>query len=261
MLVQMADSRVNARTIVALSWNTLHGSATTRAVELADRVGADVLMLQEARPPTAWGGLFVGGRVPKQGYSWGSWIAVRSGRLKTIKIDGYAGWVAGAVWQRQRGSPLALFSVHSPTRRKNEGPNAYVEDARRIVVAICDALSPGTPLIIGGDFNFKSLGERLATEAIRNRRDEQEALRDFRMRGLMVAWRDLHEDKPLPQTLRWSGDRSVPYHCDGFLLRGLPRETVSCELIDVERHSSDHSPVLLCIGPERPKKCPCQRKT
>lgn len=38
-----------------------------------------------------------------------------------------------------------------------------------------------------------------------------------------------HQGLPLPQTLRWNRAPATPYHCDGFLLRGMDVTSVQCE--------------------------------
>jgi hypothetical protein len=142
---------------------------------------------------------------------------------------------------------MYLFSVHSPTDNENEPRESYVEESRLIVAEICARVPPSVPLVIGGDFNFKSFGERLTNESVRTERSELEALADFRRRDLFVAWRDLHPGEPLPQTLRWNGDRTRPYHCDGYLTRGLTETAMFCDVIapNSEINRSDHNPVIL----------------
>jgi len=227
-----------------LSWNTKFARATARAVALASEVSADVVLLQEAQPAGLWSGALVGDMVPE--CDWGSWILAGSGELESILVPGYSGWVVGATWRN--GDEMAyLFSVHVPTSSKQQLRSAYVTEARRIVAAICACVPASARLIVGGDFNFKSFGERLPSETVRTTRQETDALHEFRERGFSVAWRDCHSGKPLPQTLRWSSARSVSYHCDGFLVRGFDNASISCDVLSAGVHASDHDPLVLDI--------------
>ena len=236
-----------------LSWNTWVGRATQAALTLAEVVQADVVMLQEAQPAGLWSDGIVGSTV--SGRDWGSWILVRTGVLQPIELLDYAGWVAGARWVDNEGE-IYLFSVHSPTSSEGEPRGTYVSEVRKIIAAICTQVPLGAPLVIGGDFNFTSLGERLVTEPLRTTSAESDALREFQTRGLSVAWRECNQDSPLPQTLRWIKDPSIPYHCDGFLTRDLKGRSVSCDVIanlrEVNISSSDHNPVILEIAPLLP---------
>jgi hypothetical protein len=103
--------------------------------------------------------------------------------------------------------------------------------------------------VIGGDFNFKSFGERLASESIQTDRSEFRALQEFRANGFSVAWRDSHPAEPLPQTLRWNGAPTTPYHCDGFLTRGFVETAITCDVVSAEFAVgySDHNPLLLQV--------------
>lgn len=205
-------------------------------------------MLQEAQPANSWTGQSVGVSVTDR--TWGSWILVRSGTLEPIPIPGYSGWVIGARWQRSDTDDVYLFSVHSPTPSKNEPRGPYVAESRAIVRAICAHAPSTAPLLIGGDFNFKSLGHRLPSESIQTENPELQALQEFRSHGLSVAWQDCHPGEPLQQTLRWSNNQSVPFHCDGFLTRNVGPAAVNCQVIlpDSQIHDSDHNAVLLDLS-------------
>jgi len=175
---------------------------------------------------------------------------VRSGALEQISIADYPGWVAGARWLREQENDVYLFSIHSPTPNKSEPQGSYVAESLKIVAAICENIPSSGSLVIGGDFNFKSLGERLVSEAIRTEETELQALREFRERGLSIAWRDSHPEEPLPQTLRWNPAQTTPYHCDGFLTRGFLATGIICDIIcsESEAQHSDHNPVFLQLS-------------
>jgi endonuclease/exonuclease/phosphatase family metal-dependent hydrolase len=170
--------------------------------------------------------------------------------MSPIIIPGYTGWVTGGRWLDGTDGEISVFSIHSPTSAAKQARGSYVEESRAIVTAICAGVPASDRLIIGGDFNFKSFGERLDFESIRTTKSEGHAIEEFRAAGFTLAWRDSHPGEQLPQTLRWKRQPAIPYHCDGFLTRGFPPVAVSCEVISgasATQHS-DHHPVLLTIA-------------
>lgn len=234
-----------------LTWNTKYGRGTSAALALAGTLDADGMLLQEASPRRDWSGPMVGTTVAAQ--DWGSWVLLRAGRVEPVDIDGHAGWVTGGrvTWPESADPAEAyVFSVHSPTSEPGSPRVSYVDESLRIVTAICAKVLPGVPLIIGGDFNFKSLGVRAASEVLRNTPQERQALRQFRELGLSLAWQDCHPDEPLPQTLRWTRDPATAFHCDGFLLRDCGGMTVRCEVLCSPEiaAASDHNPVFLEVA-------------
>ena len=69
--------------------------------------------------------------------------------------------------------------------------------------------------------------------------------------GLLNCWQTANPDQPLCQTLRWTGDRAIPYHCDGiFVPRSWKDRLKSCEVIagDEWNRLSDHNPVVACFS-------------
>jgi hypothetical protein len=169
------------------------------------------------------------------GQVWGSAVVVRRGVVRPIAVAGYEGWVTGGEWvTHDDGQPIRqtfVFSVHSPTTDAFAERASYVSESRSIVRAIVAAVPSACELVIGGDFNFKSLGERLPSEELQTTPQEREALTEFRAASLVPAWHAAHPDRPLPQTLRWTGNRVTPYHCDGFLLRPSAAERALCEVL------------------------------
>ena len=112
--------------------------------------------------------------------------------LELLVIEGYSGWVIGARWHPDAADVVYLFSVHSPTASEDHPRADYVTESRRIVAAICAQVPTSVPLVVGGDFNFKSFGERLSSESITINQSEAAALGEFRRCGFSVAWRDCH---------------------------------------------------------------------
>jgi exonuclease III len=237
--------------VIVQTWN-VNGRGIQAAVELGDTLRADVLLLQEAKLDGALGWKVTGRNVHDNG--WGSGIFVREGSLTAIDVADYDGWVAGAKWTRSVGGreeSTYLFSIHSPTGRDGHPRKSYVAESRAIVKSISSSaeVAAGARVIIGGDFNFKSLGERLASEALPTGSDELAALTEFRSAEYCVAWKDLNPGHPLAQTLRWTGNQATPFHCDGFLLKGFDVNEAHCSVLSSARvhSSSDHSPVVVWI--------------
>jgi len=103
------------------------------------------------------------------------------------------------------------------------------------------------PLVVGGDFNFKSLGRRLPSEVLATEHPELEAIEEFQSIGFSLAWQRCHPGEPLAQTLRWAKKPTVPFHCDGFLVRNVGDAGLACDVIcnDSGIMVSDHNPVVL----------------
>src|SRR5581483_3644356 len=95
--------------------------------------------------------------------------------------------------------PFTSFSVHAPTSTAEEPRGAYTLPSHcrscRVSVPRCPN---GAALIIGGDFNFVSFGERLPAERIANTPAELTAPHGFRRQSeLFVGWRDTRPGLPL----------------------------------------------------------------
>jgi len=67
------------------------------------------------------------------------------------------------------------------------------------------------------------------------------------------CWQERHPGEPLAQTLRWTGNRATPYHCDGlFIPRAWRARLTGAEVIQGPEWErlSDHNPVLAVVGAE-----------
>ena len=235
-----------------VSWNLDRGRAAGAWQDVARDHDADLVLLQETTEPQSDSLSHWEAVLPQR---WGSAVIAMDGQLQRVEIPEYRGWVTGSRWSRGTTASVEevyVFSIHSPTHHKDAPRKSYVHEARTIVTQINAAVPLGAPLIIGGDFNFASLGERVDGERRAMDPSEQEALDAFRAKGFLVAWRDLHPTAPLPQTLRWSGDRAIPFHCDGYLVRGLEVSRLTCEVVLKARLDavSDHRPVNLVYAVE-----------
>ena len=108
-------------------------------------------------------------------------------------------------------------------------------------------LCGGADLVLGGDFNV-AVGYRQPRERIRILRGERDVLdRLTKEFDLVSCWQAANPDRPLAQTLRWMGNPSAPYHCDGiFVPRSWLPRLESCRVVRGSRWSqmSDHNPVV-----------------
>ena len=65
--------------------------------------------------------------------------------------------------------------------------------------------------------------------------------------GLVNCWQTANPNQPLPQTLRWTKDRTIPFHCDGlFVPKSWKDRLESCVVLsgDDWNRLSDHNPVI-----------------
>jgi endonuclease/exonuclease/phosphatase family metal-dependent hydrolase len=107
-------------------------------------------------------------------------------------------------------------------------------------------LARGREVVIGGDFNISvshAPGSWRATRkgelAIHARLADE-----F---GLVNCWQAANPGRPPDQTLRWTGDRTTPYHCDGIFVPGAWRERLgSCVVLAGGEWDclSDHNPIV-----------------
>lgn len=232
------------------------GSDRNHWSTLLDHHGVDLLLVQEsyspdehlppllnpkARSQAAW--------EPIPGHGYGSGVFAANGTVSKVPIPDFEGWVVGAEIQGLDGLPaqtdsIMAFSIHA---RKEGG--SYVT-AVGMVLDLIKSLSAGKEVVIGGDFNM-TVSERHESEKPTAREDMviQARLRDEF--GLMNCWQEAHPNTPLHQTLRWTGDREYPYHCDGLFVPVAWKEHLcSCDVLnDAEwTERSDHNPVIARFG-------------
>jgi endonuclease/exonuclease/phosphatase family metal-dependent hydrolase len=107
-------------------------------------------------------------------------------------------------------------------------------------------VAAGREVVIGGDFNV-TVSHWPGPERPTGRQDLAIQARLADEFGLLNCWQATNPDQPLPQTLRWTGDRAIPYHCDGiFVPKAWQDRLQSCVVLaggDWER-LSDHNPVV-----------------
>jgi hypothetical protein len=230
-----------------VTWNLDHGHGSVVWPRLQTSLGADLVLLQESRQPVLHDGV---AWEPVPHNDWGSAVFSANGAVRATPIAGYEGWVVGGELVDSSlntpGRSLFVFSVHSPRR-------PYVEE----VVSILDLIEKDVPsqadLILGGDFNFLSLGNRRKGEDIQTTPAEQAALARFAKRGLVSCWTAAHPGHALGQTLRWSADKapdkSTPFHCDGIFVPEAWRPGIVCEILTSATFEvSDHYPVAAWVS-------------
>lgn len=184
---------------------------------------------------------------------WGSAILAPKHEISKIDIPTeLEGWVVGGnIASFPVGGickPLTVFSVHAPTT----GPDDKKVSYERKVNEILDFIPKGTDssdILIGGDFNVTTAIRHSSevAEGLKNTKAEKAIIdrlrKDF---GLVNSWQAIHPNQCLPQTLRWSGNKDTPYHCDGiFVPVSWLRYLESCDVATegwVEM--SDHNPIV-----------------
>ena len=235
------------------TYNLLKGGARrTHWLRLVEDLGVDLLLVQEsyshrehlpaslqpeADRRVAWR--------PVQGRAWGSAVFSTSGNVAPVRVPGYAGWIAGAElsgapWQRDYIDRLLIFSIHAPFKSPS-----YASQVNRILDRI-KKIARGREVVIGGDFNL-TVSHYPGADRPTCKQDlliQQRLADEFK---LINCWQTMNENQPLHQTLRWSGDRSTAYHCDGmFVPRSWLDRLRSCRVLagDDWNALSDHNPIV-----------------
>jgi len=217
----------------------------------------DLVLAQECRPPEsspserfrhndhdAFAWQAAGSR------GWGSGLFARSASLVPIAISDYDGWVVGGEIRNTSWSerPLLVFSVHGPA-----GERGYIRTMHHVPDPVA-SLRGRADLLLGGDFNV-AVGYRQPCDQIRLVRGERRLLdRLSNEFDLVSRWQTANPNRPLAQTLRWMGNPSAPYHCDGiFVPRSWLPRLISCRVVRGSRWSqlSDHNPVIAEFKPAR----------
>jgi endonuclease/exonuclease/phosphatase family metal-dependent hydrolase len=222
-------------------------------------LNADLVLAQECRPPQeSPGERFRHGREDALIWqsagsrNWGSGLFARSVSVAPIKIRDYDGWVVGgeirgACWSRR---PVIAFSIHGPA-----GDHGYIRTMQHILDRIA-LFRDKADLVLGGDFNV-AVGYRQPGDSIRFVRGERDIL--DRLAGefdMVSCWQTANPGRPLAQTLRWTGNPSAPYHCDGiFVPRSWLARLKSCRIVRGSRWNrlSDHNPVIAAFSADTPQ--------
>jgi exonuclease III len=238
-----------------VAYNFLNGGSAKRPGQwsrVLRTLEPDVVLGQECRPPGECAGesfrptaedSFVW-RPAGKPRRWGTGVLVRAARLAPIEVPHFGGWVVGGEIRSRRWSarPVRIFSVHGPP-----GERGYVRTMHAILDCLLD-IKGRADLILGGDFNVV-VGRRPADDPRPFSRGERELL--DRIDGeleLISCWQTANPGRRLAQTLRWSGNPNIPYHCDGiFVPRAWGPRLASCRVVRGPRWTrlSDHNPVVV----------------
>jgi hypothetical protein len=219
------------------------------AVALADRVGADVVLLQEAQPTGFWTGPLIGAPVRVVRGVAGLWFVLACSKRSPSRTTPVGSQGLGGVATAMAGPRTCFPCTLQRRTRTYAGAPMWRSRSRSLRLSASRSPRPGGSSSAGTSI-FKSLGERLTSEQIRADKAEPRALQQFRKRGLSIAWRDVHPRRALPQSLRWSGAPTTPFHCDGFLTRGFTNAAMACNIMCSEGQTrvSDHNPCLAVAG-------------
>jgi exonuclease III len=235
------------------TYNILRGgSQRVHWVKMIEDHSVDLLLLQEsyahdehlpplrfpdARTQSVW--------QPVEHGRWGSVVFSRTGALARVTVPGFSGWVVGAKicrasWQSGLCDSILAFSVHVPSRGES-----YCKQVNRMLDELLP-LARRKQVIIGGDFNI-AVSNWPGSERPASKRDLAIHSRLADEFGLINCWQEANPNQPLQQTLRWTGDRTIPYHCDGlFVPKGWKNRLQSCVVLAGDEWSrlSDHNPVV-----------------
>jgi len=180
-----------------------------------------------------------------ENYRWGSAIHSTSGVVRCIDVNGFTGWVvgaeiSGAVWQEGLCDSILVFSIHVPSRNET-----YAKQVDKLLDEIA-RVALGRQIVIGGDFNI-AVSHWPGSERKVSKKELAIQARLAEEFGLINCWQEANPDRPLAQTLRWTGNRAIPYHCDGlFVPKAWKTRLQSCHVLDGDEWTrlSDHNPVV-----------------
>lgn len=175
---------------------------------------------------------------------WGSGIFSKSGTLTELDIPNYNGWVVGAklsnaYWQGNDETTL-VFSLCAP-----DGPGRYTGQVNRILDEIAK-LADGKEVVIGGDFNMP-VSHWGDSEIKSTKHDLAVRARLANEFGLINCWQSANPGLEPQQTLRWTGNRTVPFHIDGiFVPKAWLDRLQGCTIFSGQEWDelSDHNPVI-----------------
>lgn len=238
------------------TYNILKGGAQrVHWLKMIEEYSVDLLLVQESTapdqhlPPL----LFPGAQSQSvwkmvEQHGWGSGVYSKSGSMRPLEVTGFSGWVVGAeihgaAWQTNVADSILAFSVHAPSRLE-----CYAKQVNKLLDEI-GRISGGRELVIGGDFNL-TVSHWPGSERPVSNQDLAIQARLSDEFGLLNCWQQANPDQPLQQTLRWSRDRTIAYHCDGlFVPKAWKKRLQTCTVLTGEEWDrlSDHNPVLACF--------------
>ena len=107
--------------------------------------------------------------------------------------------------------PMLAFSVHAPSKGET-----YWKQVNKLLDEIKN-VAAGREVVIGGDFNL-TVSHWPGTERPTCKQDLAIQARLADEFGLLNCWQAANPDQPLCQTLRWTGNRTIPYHWYGIFV-------------------------------------------
>lgn len=153
-----------------ITYNLLNGGAGKRHWPYVIRhFDPDIFLAQESYPPHECG-------LPQHHISqtvwhaatnwWGTAIYVKRGTLTPLDLKAFQGWlvgieVDGLLHPGFDGRRLRVFSLHAPPKETTS--ESYPKTVMKMLDVIEQNRGDGS-LVIGGDFNLLSLGERHHSE-------------------------------------------------------------------------------------------------
>jgi endonuclease/exonuclease/phosphatase family metal-dependent hydrolase len=226
------------------------GSQRVHWIKMIEDFGVDLLLVQESYPQHEHLPPLMFQNVGKQSVwemaeknGWGSAVFSRTGSVKPVAVPNFPGWVVvaeigGASWQIV--DPLLAFSVHVPLRGESywKQVNKLLEEIKKVAT--------DRDVIIGGDFNL-TVSHWPGPDRPTCKQDLAIQARLADEFGLVNCWQTANPDQPLCQTLRWAGNRAIPYHCDGLIVpKSWKGRLESCVVLagDEWDRLSDHNPVV-----------------
>lgn len=226
--------------------------------KILDEVNPDIFLVQESLHPSMY--------LPEALYQqqaaqmhwqnvatherWGSAIYIRRGKVSPLEplSKEFAGWVTGVEvtdfgWPLPEGRSLYVFSLHAPSVN-----SSYVKQVNAILNCIQAQIPGDADVIIDGDFNL-TVGFRHPAEQLQQNQPRLMA-RFQRELGLMNCWQMANPNQDLPQTLRWSSNKALPFHCDGIFVPAYWYPYLDSATV-LSGHDwdalSDHNPVVATL--------------
>lgn len=227
--------------------------------KILDEVNPDIFLVQEMLHPSEYlaedfyqqhAQQIHWNRVPSH-QKWGSAVFVRQGEVRPLEplAEEFVGWVTGIEvtgigWPLVEGRSLYIFSIHAPSIN-----SSYVKQVNAILDSIQAHVPNEADIIIGGDFNL-TVGFRHPTESLQQNQPKLMARFQHEL-GLMNCWQMANPNQNLPQTLRWSNNKTLPFHCDGIFVPACwyPYLTSATVLSGKDWDGlSDHNPVVTTLA-------------
>ena len=150
---------------------------------------------------------------------------------------------------------IGYGSFHSTPR---PGWGAYAAVVNRILDMFIK-LRSDCQIVIGGDFNLTVTESPVPSGRQANTAERQIHARLRDELGLLNCWQTANAGAVPVQTLRWTSDSSIPFHCDGIFVPGSWAEHLhSCNVPCGEKWNqlSDHNPVVAQFNQDVPHADP-----